>query len=81
MFKISVTRSHERVLCCAGHVLAMCSLNEGNIFLSDEELEMLVVLRMNREFMKFMRKNYGELSHPRSNILDDAVWWRQILSY
>lgn len=32
----------ERVLRCAGHVLT-----EGNTLLDDEELEMLVILRMN----------------------------------
>ena len=30
--------------------------------MSDEELEMLVTLRMNREFMEFMRTNYSHLS-------------------
>ena len=43
----------ERVLRGAGHVLS-----EGNTLLDNEELEMLVVLRMNRDFMKFMRKHY-----------------------
>ena len=47
----------ERVLRCAGHVLT-----EGNTVLSDEELEMLVVLRMNREFMEYMRKHYNHLT-------------------
>ena len=43
----------ERTLRCAGHVLT-----EGNTLLSDEELEMLVILRMSRSFMQFMRENY-----------------------
>ena len=47
----------ERALRCAGHVL-----NEGNTLLSDEELEMLVILRMNRDFMEFMREKYPELA-------------------
>ena len=47
----------ERVLTsCANDVLT-----EGNTLLSDEELEMLVVLRMNREFMKFMRTHYNHI--------------------
>ena len=33
-------------------------LTEGNTWLSDEEMEKLVVLRMNRKFMSFMRKYY-----------------------
>jgi len=45
----------ERVLRCAGHVLT-----EGNTLLDDAELQMLVVLRMNRKFMEFMRKNYQD---------------------
>ena len=28
--------------------------------MSDEELEMLVTLRMNRKFMEYMRETYGE---------------------
>jgi hypothetical protein len=37
-------------------------LTEGNSLLSDEVLEMVVVLRVNREFMKYMRKHYNHLS-------------------
>ena len=33
-------------------------LTEGNTWLSDEEMEKLVVLRMNRKLMSFMRKHY-----------------------
>ena len=42
---------------CAGHVLT-----EGNTLLGDRELEMLVILRMNRDFMEFMRKHYSRLN-------------------
>ena len=45
----------ERVLRCAGHVLT-----EGNTLLDDAELQMLVVLRMNRKFIEFMRANYRD---------------------
>ena len=31
----------------------------GNTLLSGEELEMLVILRMNRDFMDFMRTNHA----------------------
>ena len=47
----------ERVLRCAGHVLT-----EGNTLLGPEELEMLVILCMNRKFMKFMREHYNHLT-------------------
>ena len=33
-------------------------MNDGNTLLGDKHLEMLVVLRMNRAFMQFMRDNY-----------------------
>jgi len=33
-------------------------MNDGNTLLADKHLEMMVVLRMNRTFMKFMRENY-----------------------
>ena len=36
-------------------------LTEGRTLLSDDELEMLVILRMNREFMEFMREHYADL--------------------
>ena len=36
-------------------------MTEGNTLLSDAELKMLVVLRMNRDYMEFMRKNYASL--------------------
>ena len=45
----------ERVLSCAN-----LSLTEGNTMLGVEELEMLVVLRMNRKFMDFMRAHYKD---------------------
>ena len=44
----------ERVLSCANNVVTT-----GNTLLSDDEVEMLVLLRMNREFIEFMRENYG----------------------
>jgi hypothetical protein len=44
----------ERILSCANNVLT-----KGNTLLSDAELEMVVVLRMNREFMQFMREHYA----------------------
>lgn len=44
----------ERVISCANNVM-----NKGNTLLNDVELEQLVVLRMNCEFMQYMRKHYG----------------------
>ena len=37
-------------------------MTDGNTLLSDEELEMVVVLRMNRSFMRYMRAHYNHLS-------------------
>ena len=45
----------ERVLSCSNNVIT-----KGNTLLGDEELEMIVVLRLNREFMQFMRTHYKE---------------------
>ena len=33
--------------------------------LGDEELEMIVMLRMNMDFMKFMRTNYNHLTKDK----------------
>ena len=44
----------ERILSCANNVLT-----KGNTLLSHDELEMIVVLRMNRAFMQFMRAHYA----------------------
>eukprot|EP00732_Lithocolla_globosa_P005761 Lithocolla_globosa_v1_NODE_6205_length_1122_cov_61.683224.p1 type:complete len:109 gc:universal NODE_6205_length_1122_cov_61.683224:885-559(-) len=40
-------------------------MNDGNTLISDEELEMLVVLRINRKFMEFMRGHYNHLSRQQ----------------
>ena len=60
----------ERVLRGAGHVLT-----EGNTLLDDAELEMLVILRMNRDFMRFMRTHYNELSkdHFQRTTVDEEL--------
>ena len=60
----------ERVLRGAGHVLT-----EGNTLLDDKELEMLVILRMNRGFMRFMRMHYNELSkdHFQRTTVDEEL--------
>lgn len=46
----------ERALRAAGHVL-----DEGNTLLDNDELEKLVILRMNRSFMQFMRSNHADI--------------------
>ena len=46
----------ERVNSCANLVVT-----EGNSLLSADEIDMLVVLRMNKVFMGFMRQNYPEV--------------------
>jgi hypothetical protein len=37
-------------------------IDEGNTLLKDRSLERLTVLRMNREFMSFMRAKYPDLA-------------------
>jgi hypothetical protein len=46
----------ERCLSCANLVVT-----DGNTILHDEEVKMMVVLRMNVDFMEFMRDNYAHL--------------------
>ena len=46
----------ERVNSCANLVVT-----EGNSLLSTDEIDMLVVLRMNKVFIGFMRQNYPEV--------------------
>ena len=53
----------ERMLRCAGHVLT-----EGNTLLKSKELEKPTLLRMNRQFMRFMRKHYGHVSQQQFNL-------------
>ena len=53
----------ERMLSCANDVM-----DEGNTLLSDAEVEMLVLLRMNREFMEYMRENYNHISKEQFGI-------------
>ena len=43
----------ERILSCANNVVT-----KNNTLLGDEEMEMVVVLRMNRQFMQYMREHY-----------------------
>ena len=50
----------ERVNSCANLIVT-----EGNSLLSKEEIDKLTVLRMNKDFMKFMRKNYPEVIDSR----------------
>ena len=43
-------------------------MSKNNSLLSDDEIDMVVTLRMNRDFMKHMRLNYPEViksTHPR----------------
>ena len=47
----------ERMLSAAGLVMT-----EGNTLLDEEEMEKLTLLKMNKEFMKFMRKHYNHLT-------------------
>ena len=54
------------------------TLDEGNTLLSDEEVDMLVMLRMNRDFLRFMRENFPklgrkDLSAARISATDNAA--------
>ena len=46
----------ERCLSCANLIIT-----EGNTLMHDDEVMMLVILRMNVDFMEFMRENYSHL--------------------
>ena len=44
----------ERVLSAANLIVT-----DGNSLLGDEEISMLTIMRMNRDFMEFMRANHN----------------------
>ena len=52
----------ERVLSVANLVVT-----DGNTLLSDDEVEMVAVLRVNRAFMEYMRATYSEESRQQFN--------------
>ncbi|KAJ1627768.1 hypothetical protein T492DRAFT_876142 [Pavlovales sp. CCMP2436] len=52
----------ERVLSAANLVL-----NDGNACLSSKTMEMLVILRVSRKFMEYLRKTYPHLSQQQFN--------------
>ena len=71
--------------CCQGtiHSCVVCKSKcpkvdgheEDNSLLSDDEIDMVVTLRMNRDFMKHMRLNYPEViksTHPRYGTIVSA---------
>ena len=43
-------------------------VTEGNTLLSDDEIEMRVVLHISSEFMEFMRSKYGNLFRQQFNV-------------
>ena len=47
----------ERII-SAGNLV----MTDGNTLLNDNELEMLILLRINRDFMTFMREKYAHIS-------------------
>jgi hypothetical protein len=53
----------ERLTSCASDVLA-----DGESLYSQEAIEKIAVLRMNSEFMKFMRSTFPEVSQQRHNM-------------
>ena len=46
----------------AERIISQCNLlcTTKNSLIGDEELSSLIMLRMNRDFMEFMRKNYAD---------------------
>ena len=54
----------ERVLSQSNLVMT-----DGNTLLSDEEIEMVVILRVNREFMEFMREQQEVTDHLKTKLL------------
>ena len=52
----------ERINSCANQVL-----NTGNTLLGDDEMEKLVMLRMNKDFMDFMRHEYPRVADEQFN--------------
>jgi len=60
----------ERINSCSNLVYT-----KNNSLLSDDEIDMVVTLRMNRDFMKHMRLNYPEViksTHPRYGTIVSA---------
>ena len=53
-----LTQSFAERVNSAGNLV----VSKGNTLLADDEVDMLVTLRMNREFMIYMRKNYPRVS-------------------
>ena len=53
----------ERVLSQSNLVMT-----DGNTLLSDEEIEMVVILRVNREFMEFMREQQEVTDHLKTKL-------------
>ena len=54
----------ERVLSQSNLVMT-----DGNTLLSDEEIEMVVILRVNREFMEFMREQQEVTDYLKAKLL------------
>ena len=50
----------ERINSCANQVVT-----DGNTLLSDKEMEMVVMLRMNETFITFMRKQYPHVAREQ----------------
>ena len=42
-------------------------VTEGNTLLAEEEVEMMTVLRINRDFMQYMRKTYGRTLQAKTD--------------
>ena len=61
--KVMAESFAERTYRCAKDILT-----EGNSLLSHEEINMVVLLRMNRSFMERMREQYSKMSQQSFNM-------------
>ena len=61
--KLNSESYSERCISIANDVVT-----DGNTMLGSEEIEMVCVLRMNREFMKYMREHFNKISNQRHGL-------------
>ena len=70
LVRAPLARFCERVLSAANLIMT-----DGNTLLDDAELEMLTILRINRNFMEFMRANYNAESRQnfKQTLIDEKA--------
>ncbi len=65
--KVQICMLNAKSLCERGLSFVNLVMTDGNTLLSDEETEMVTVLRMNKEFMDYMRSRDPQTSKQRPN--------------